>query len=148
MKTSGCGFVKMEEVGWCLGLSAGSVFLDKNWLIYQIRGPGVKQEEKVCRMGRPRSATPAPSHIASRTLLLFPHKPAFVGRVPTSQLFPSTCRPKGGWLLILRNRFLFPLTPPQGGGWVSRLCSSQGQGQLGPTLDRRLRRERGVFAFP
>lgn len=74
----------MEEVGWCLGLSAGVVFLDKNQVIYQARGPGVKQEEKVFRMGRPGSATPAPSHTASRTLLLLPHKPAFVARVPTS----------------------------------------------------------------
>lgn len=82
MKTSGCGFVKMEEVGWCLGFSAGSVFLDKNWLIYQIRGPGVKQEEEVYRMGRPSSATPAPSHTASHTLLLLPHKLAFVGVSP------------------------------------------------------------------
>lgn len=50
----------MEEVGWCLGLPAGAVFLDKNRVIYQARGPGVKQEEKVFRMGRPGSATPAP----------------------------------------------------------------------------------------
>ena len=71
-----------------MGLSAGTVFLDRNWLIYQVRGPGMKQEEKVFRMGRPGSATPAPSHTASRTLLLLPCKLAIVARVPTPQLFP------------------------------------------------------------
>ena len=58
MKTSGCGFVKMEEVGWCLGPPAGVFFLVRNWLIYQVRGPGMKQEEKIFRTGRPGSATP------------------------------------------------------------------------------------------
>ena len=96
MKTSGCGFVKMEEVGWCLGPPAGVVFLVRNWLIYQVRGPGMKQEEKIFRTGRPGSATPVPSHTASRILLLLPRKPAVVACVPTPQLFPSTCRPKGG----------------------------------------------------
>lgn len=62
MKTSGGGFVKTVEVGWCLGLSAGSVFLDKNWLIYQVRGPGVKQGEKVFRMGRPRESQACHPH--------------------------------------------------------------------------------------
>lgn len=52
-----------------MGLSAGSVFLDKNRLIYRVRGPGVKQEEKVFRMGRPRESQACHPHPESPCVL-------------------------------------------------------------------------------